>query len=252
MRQSGRLLLFAPRSSAKVSACILPRCLLMNPLSVLRDAFLFFTRHLPDIATLCLPLIAAECLVRALVTSLTGPAHAPAFELLVGLIFYPLYSAALILFLDARSRGLRPATRNLLAAAVPLWPSFAVLVGLTTLLIMLAGALFLPLALWLMVKLAFAEFLLVLRQLPPLQALRESFLLSTGHFWSLLVCVLLVIAPLWLLDDWTLKLLGEKPDAMGSLLLDMLNGFLQLFSGVVLFRCFMLCSQQPTAAPHDN
>jgi len=224
----------------------------MNPLSVLRDAFLFFTRHLSGIATLCLPLIAAECLVRALVASLTGPAHAPAYELLVGLIFYPFYSAALILFLDARSRGLRPATRNLLAAAVPLWPSFAVLAGLTTLLIMLAGALFLPLALWLMVKLAFAEFLLVLRQLPPLQALRESFLLSAGHFWSLLVCVLLVIAPLWLLDDWTLQLLGEQPDAVGSLLLDMLNGFLQLFSGVVLFRCFMLCSQQPTAAPHDN
>ena len=32
---------------------------------------------------------------------------------------------------------------------------------------------------------------------------------------------------------------------IGSLLLDIVNGFLQLFSTVVLFRCFMLCSQQP-------
>ena len=34
----------------------------MNPLTVLRDAFHFFSRHLPSIAPLCLPLIAAECL----------------------------------------------------------------------------------------------------------------------------------------------------------------------------------------------
>ena len=32
----------------------------MNPLTVLRDAFHFFSRHLPSIAPLCLPLIAAE------------------------------------------------------------------------------------------------------------------------------------------------------------------------------------------------
>ena len=224
----------------------------MNPLTVLRDAFHFFSRHLPFIATLCLPLIAAECLARALVASLVDPAHSPAYELLVGLFFYPLYSAALILFLDARSQGQRPATSKLLAAALPLWPSFAVLAGLTTLLIMLSGALFLPLALWVMVKLAFSEYFLVLRGLPPLQAMRESFLLSVGHFWSLLACVLLVIVPLWLLDDWTLQLLGEQPDAVGSLLLDMVNGFLQLFSSVVLFRCFMLCSQRPTEDSHSS
>ena len=224
----------------------------MNPLTVLRDSFQFFSRHLAAIAPLCLPLIAVECLVRALVSGLTDPGHAPAYELLVGLFFYPLYSAALILFLDARSQGQRPAVRNLLAAAVPLWPSFAVLAGLSTLLIMLGGALFLPVALYLMVKLAFSEYLLVLRGLAPLPAMRESFLLSIGHFWSLLACVLLVIVPLWLLDDWTLQLLGEQPDAVGSLLLDVVNGFLQLFSSVVLFRCYMLCSQRPTEGSHSS
>lgn len=224
----------------------------MNPLSVLRDSAHFFSRNLAFIATLCLPLVAAECLARAIVASLTDSAHSPTYELLVGLFFYPLYSAALILFLDARSQGQRPSPRNLLAAALPLWPAFAVLVGLSTLLIMLGGALFLPLALYLMVKLAFAEYLLVLRGLAPLQAMRESVLLSIGHFWSLLACVLLVIVPLWLLDDWTLQLLGEQPDAVGSLVLDIVNGFLQLFSSVVLFRCFMLCSQRPTEDSHSS
>ncbi|MDG9927735.1 MULTISPECIES: hypothetical protein [unclassified Pseudomonas] len=224
----------------------------MNPLSILRDSFYFFTRHLARIAPLCLPLIAAECLVRALVSAMVEPSHAPAYELLVGLFFYPLYSAALILYLDARSQGQRPALINLLAASLPLWPSLAVLTALSTLLIMLGGALFLPLALWLMVKLAFAEYLLVLRGLSPLQAMRESYALSVGHFWSLLACVLLVIVPLWLLDDWTLQLLGEQPDAIDGLLLDVINGFLQLFSSVVLFRCFMLCSPRPTEDSHSS
>lgn len=224
----------------------------MNPLVVLRDSLHFFSGHLARIAPLCLPLIAAECLVRAVVASLVAPTQSPAYELLVGLFFYPLYSAALILFLDARSQGQRPAVRNLLAASLQLWPSFAVLAGLSTLLIMLSGALFLPLALWAMVKLAFSEYLLVLRGLPPLLAMRESFMLSIGHFWSLLACVLLVIVPLWLLDDWTLQLLDEQPDPFGSLVLDIVNGFLQLFSTVVLFRCFMLCSQQPTEDSHSS
>lgn len=217
----------------------------MNPLSVLRDSFIFFSRNLHSIAPLCLPLIAVECLLRAVVSGLVPAAHSPTYELLVGLVVYPLYSAALILFLDARSQGRRPSLRNLLAASALLWPSFAVLAGLSTLLIMLAASAFVLPALWVMVKLAFAEYLLVLRGLTPLQAMRESFMLTIGHFWSLLACVLLVIVPLWLLDDWTLQLLGEQPDAVGSLLLDILNGFLQLFSTVVLFRCFMLCTPQP-------
>ncbi len=218
----------------------------MNPLTILRDSLFFFSRNLGHIVPLCLPLIALECLARTLVAGQFDGAHAPTYEVLIGLFFYPFYSAALILFLDARSQGKRPSIRNLLAASLPLWPRFAVLAGLSTLLIMLAASAFVLPALWVMVKLAFAEYLLVLRGLPPLQAMRESFLLTIGHFWSLLICVLLVIVPLWLLDDWTLQLLGEQQDAFGSLLLDIFNSFLQLFSIVVLFRCYMLCSAQPT------
>ena len=59
----------------------------MNPLTVLRDAFHFFSRHLPGIAPLCLPLIAAECLARAVVASLVDTDHSPAYELLVGLLW---------------------------------------------------------------------------------------------------------------------------------------------------------------------
>lgn len=224
----------------------------MNPLVVLRDAVHFFSRHLLFIATLCLPLIVAECLVRTLVVHLLPAQHAPAYELVSALLFYPLYTGALILFLEARSQGQHPKRLPLLAASLQLWPRFAVLAALSTLAIMLAGSLFLPLALWLMVKLAFAEYLLMLRGANPMQAIRESFLLTVGHLWSLLACVLLVIVPLWLLEDWSLHLLGAQTDPIDGLLLDVINDFLQLFSSVVLFRCYMLCGPAHTEDSHSS
>jgi hypothetical protein len=161
------------------------------------------------------------------------------------LLFYPLYSAALILYLDARSNGLHPRGRDLLAASLRLWPRFALLAGLNTLAILLGASLFVLPGLWLMVKLAFAEYLLVLRGLGPMQALHESFVLSTGYFWPMLSCILIVMLPLWLLDGLgqTSTLVAGNP--LASLLLDCTSRFLQLFSGVVLFRLFMLRSTQP-------
>ncbi|WP_137887412.1 YciC family protein [Pseudomonas sp. 2FE] len=220
----------------------------MNPLPILRDSWYFFSRNLAAIALLCLPLIVLEGLAQLAVTAWSGSAASPAHGLLVGLLFYPLYTAALILFLDARSRGLQPRTADLLAMALRLWPSFAVLAALSTLLIMLGVSLFVLPGLWVMIKLAFAEYLLVLRGLTPLAALRESFQLTTGHFWRILLCILSVMLPLWLLDWLSFPTTDQQPDALLSFVLDCTNGFLQLFASVVLFRLFMLVSQKPADA----
>ena len=88
----------------------------MNPLSVLRDSLYFFRRHLISIAGLCLPLVIIEAICSQLLYTQLGEDASPAYGLLVGLLFYPLYSAALILYLDARSDGHEPLKRNLLAA----------------------------------------------------------------------------------------------------------------------------------------
>ncbi|WP_137818285.1 YciC family protein [Pseudomonas sp. 2FG] len=220
----------------------------MNPLPILRDSWYFFSRNLAAIALLCLPLIVLEGLTQLAVTAWSGSAASPAYGLLVGLLFYPLYTAALILFLDARSRGLQPRTADLLAMALRLWPSFAVLAALSTLLVMLGVSLFVLPGLWVMIKLAFAEYLLVLRGLTPLAALRESFQLTTGHFWRILLCLLSVMLPLWLLDWLSFPTADQQPDALLSFVLDCTNGFLQLFASVVLFRLFMLVSQKPADA----
>lgn len=217
----------------------------MNLFSVLRDAWHFFSHNLAAIARLCLPLIVLESLLLQYISSLVATEAASHWRLLAGLLFYPLYSAALILLIDVRSQGREPRTRDLLAASVRLWPRFALLAGLSSLAILLGASLLVLPGLWLMVKLAFAEYLLVLRGLSPLKALHESFEMSTGYFWPMLGCILIVMLPLWLLDGWSQTSETIASNALTSLLLDCTSRFLQLFSSVVLFRLFMLRSSQP-------
>ncbi|MCE5362307.1 YciC family protein [Pseudomonas anguilliseptica] len=217
----------------------------MHMFSVLRDSWYFFSHNLLAITRLCLPLIVLEGLFLQQVSSLAPAQSADSWRLLAGLLFYPLYSAALILFLDARSNGLQPPVRDLLAAALRLWPRFALLAAIMTLAILLGASLYVLPGIWLIVKLAFAEYLLVLRGMPPLKALQESFAMSTGYFWPILGCVLIVMLPLWLLDAWSQTQASLADDSLLSLLMDCTNRFLQLFSSVVLFRLFMLRSTQP-------
>lgn len=217
----------------------------MNALLALRDAWFFFSHNLLSIARLCLPLVVFEALVQQQVAALVGDDTLAAYRLLVGLLFYPLYTGALILFLDARSNGQSPRLRDLLAASLSLWPRLAMLAGLSTLAIMLGASLFVLPGLWLMIKLAFAEYLLVLRGLPPLQALHESFEQTSGYFWPILLCIVAVMVPLWLLDWWSQPAAGSEPDWLVGVLLYSVNGFLQLFATVVLFRLFMLRATLP-------
>ena len=154
----------------------------MNPLHVLRDAWFFFSHNLLAIARLCLPLIVLEALLQQQVGAAVAAESKALYRILVGLLFYPLYTGALILFLDARSNGQMPAARDLLAVSLRLWPAFALLAGLNTLAVLLGASLFVLPGLWLMIKLAFAEYLLVLRGVGPLKALHESFEMTSGYF----------------------------------------------------------------------
>ncbi|MCE0918116.1 hypothetical protein [Pseudomonas sp. NMI760_13] len=211
----------------------------MNPLSVLRDSLYFFRRHLTSILQLCLPLVVLEALGTQLLYSQLGEQASPAYGMLVSLLFYPLYSAALILYLDTRSNGLDTAKRDLFARALQLWPMLALLIVISSLLIMAGLALLIFPGVWIMVNLVFAEYLLVLRGLPVIESMRTSARMTTGHFLRIMVCMLSVLAPLWLIDGLLLQLFPE-PQPGVQLALDSLSGFLQLFSTVVLYRLFML------------
>lgn len=219
----------------------------MNPLTVLRDSLYFFRRHLLSIAGLCLPLVIIEALCVQLLYTQLGKDAPMGYGLLVGLVFYPLYSAALILYLDARSDGHEPLKRNLMARALQLWPTFALMVLLSSLLIMAGISLFILPGIWVMTNLVFAEYLLVLQGRSPMEAMRGSFQMVKGNFWRILVCMLGVMAPLWLFNGITLELLPEQANPVLELLVNVVNSFLQLFSTVVLFRLYMLISDAPKA-----
>jgi hypothetical protein len=218
---------------------------LMNPFDVLRDSLYFFKRNLGQIVQLCLPLVIVEALLQQVVDHSTEPDSFPGISVIVGLLIYPLYTAALILFLDARSRGESPSNRDLLSRSAYLWPRFALLTALNTLLILLGLSLYFLPGIWLMVTLAFGEYLLVLRGLAPLQAMKESLRLTRGHFLRILACILCVMGPLWLLKGATLAVYPEPQNPVISLLIDSAHSFLQLFTSVVLFRLFMLISDVP-------
>ena len=215
----------------------------MNPLTVIQDSLYFFRRHLVSILVLCLPLVVLEALAKQALASAMSSDASPAYELIAGLFFYPLYTGALILFMDARSRGEEPHTRDLLAMAVRLWPTFAVLSGMSTLLIMFGLSLFVIPGIWVMIKLAFCEYLLVLRKLTPFMAMRESMLMTTGHFVRILTCILCIYIPLSLLEGLSLYLFPEPQSAPLALALSSIGSFLQLFTSVVMFRLFMLISE---------
>ncbi|MFJ7312226.1 YciC family protein [Pseudomonas sp. NPDC098747] len=217
----------------------------MNAFEVLRDSLFFFKRHLVSIVQLCLPLVIVEAFLQQVVDRATGPESFAASSIIVGLVIYPLYTAALILFLDARSRGESPRNRDLLAMAATLWPRFALLTALNTLLILLGISLYFLPGLILMVMLAFGEYLLVLRGLNPLHAMKESLRLTRGHFWRILLCILCVMTPLWLLKGATLAIYPEPQNPVIAVLIDSAHSFLQLFTSVVLFRLFMLISELP-------
>lgn len=218
----------------------------MNPLSVLRDSLYFFRRHLTSIIQLCLPLVVLEALSAQLLYNQLGDKASPAYGMLISLLFYPLYSAALILYLDTRSNGQAIAKRDLLARALQLWPALALLTLISSLLILAGIALFIFPGVWIMVNLVFAEYLLVVRGLPVIEAMRTSARMTTGHFLRIMVCMLSVLAPLWLIDGLLLTLVPD-PQPGVQLVLDSLNGFLQLFSTVVLYRLFTLLESEAQA-----
>ena len=218
----------------------------MNPLSVFRDSLYFFRRHLANIIALCLPLIVLEALVTQLMMRQLGDQASLSYSMLVSLLFYPLYSAALILYLDTRSNGQEIPKRELFARAMQLWPQLALLIMISSLLIMAGLALLVFPGVWIMINLVFAEYLLVLRGLPVVQSMRESARMTTGHFMRIMLCVLAVLAPIWLIDGLLLIAFPEPAPAL-ELAMASLLGFLQLFSTVVLYRLFMLLESKNDA-----
>lgn len=229
----------------------------MNPLLILRDAWYFFSHNLGKLALLCLPLILLESVVgffvqQQLVDS-SEPSNAPmAYALLVGLMFSPFYKGALILFMGSRHDGFYPSNAEIMRRVLSLWPAYALLSALSTLAVLSGLMIMVIPGLWLMIKLIFADFQLLLHGRAPMEAMRDSFNLTAGRFWpitaSLLVTMLALSGP-WLILAWLVAPDGAiEPESGLSIVLQALMGFVQLFATVVAFRIYTLIERK---ASHD-
>lgn len=213
----------------------------MPILPILRDSWYFYRSNLLSIVLLCGPLLLLEGLAELLLQDQLGQEPSAGMILALGLVFAPLYKAVLVALMVRRSRGEPAAAGELYAFAFRLWPSYALLTGLILVITLLGLSLLLLPGLWIAIRLCFADYLLLARGLPPLEALRESFRLTTGHFWSLLGCVALVVFPLLLLGGVVSHPdLGLLTDSAADVPVKAVLGLIQLFMVVVLFRYYML------------
>lgn len=212
----------------------------MKPLSIIRDSWYFVRHNLGAITVLCLPLVCLEVFTRHALDAWM-PMGAMPWKLLAQLFFYPFYDAALILFMAARSQGEQPRLRDVMAASVLLWPRFAVLTSLVTLLTMLGYSLLLVPGILVMVCMAYSEYLLTLRSLEPLAAMGASLEMSQGRMFLTLMCLGSVIVPLWALDG---AVSAAHLPPLPDIALDCLTSFMALFTTVVIYRLFMLISDE--------
>lgn len=214
----------------------------MNPISILRDTWFFFSRNIGALLPLCLPWIIVETLVQQQIDVATDSQNFAPWGMAAGLVFYPLYTASLILFLIDRGEGRERGVRELWNAALRLWPAFALLSALTSLLIVVGLSLLVLPGIFIMVKMAFSEFLLVQRGQSPIDSMRESYRLTTGHFFLLLTTSLAILAPVWLAEGWISQVTQDSP--VLGIALHSASGFFQLMLTVAAYRIFILTPDQ--------
>lgn len=213
----------------------------MNPQQILRDSWFFYSRNILQIALLCVPLILLEAFCGQLWEQYQGRRLVFGEGMILGLLFSPLYQGMLIYFLASRSADTQASAGQLFSATLRIWPAFALLTGLSMMLKLLGVFMLILPGIWIAVKLVFADYLVVLRQQHPIEAMRESFRLSTGHFWNLVILMVMVWTPVAIIAMLLVNPEAAVGEDIGTgLLLAILIGLTQLFTTVVLFRYFML------------
>ena len=229
----------------------------MKILPILRDSLFFFRTHLLDIARLCLPLLLLEAIAFQLLDVYVAPVSLEeastldsgflGYSMLLRIVLYPLYTAALILYIDTRSEGREVPLRDIMARAASLWLRLSPLILVISLAVVVGLLFFIVPGIWLMVHLAFAEYLLVLRGTSLGDSLRGSTRLARGNFMRIVACILAVQVPVWLLSGLLISLMPESSPVL-DVVQNTFIGFLQLLTTVVLYRLYMLIERRQARA----
>jgi hypothetical protein len=211
---------------------------------ILTDAFYFFTRNLRQIFTWCVPFLLASSVINQVII---GGGDGDIFStnrfflsLATSMALYPIYTGALIQMMARQAHNELPANSQLLSAALRTYVPLLVLAIIGRTFMMLGLIAFIVPGIWVAVRLAFAEFFLVIEHLDPRMAILKSFQATRRNFFHILTTLALLSLPILLLILVTERGLDAMhANQVVRILADTAITFLSLFIDVVMFRIFM-------------
>lgn len=227
------------------------------PLSVtLKEAYYFFRNHIAQLAMLTMPLIVLQVGVQHWIANelLNADIENPQFgwehgaAMMALLIIFSILIAALTLYLEVRSRDVEVSPSLVLGKSLSFVPPLllaGVFSGLAVLAPFVILAAFGPLAMlgmvisfYLFARLTFVNFMVVVEQLTPLEAIKASFAFSKPLVTKTLFIIMLYI-PLSLVGGVFSQLFAQVGLPL-QLVADCVFAFLGLFVNVALFRLYMV------------
>jgi hypothetical protein len=221
----------------------------MLPLkTLLNDSLQFYKRNLGQIFTLCMPFLLAGAVMNYIImgSGASGEFSTNKFfvSMAVEMALYPMYAGSLILMMAAQAANRLPTNKELIASALAIYPQL-LLLGVVWRTLAMAGFFFLILpGIWVSVRMAFAEFFLVVERFDPHGAIVRSFQTTRPHFFLILSALALIALPVFMLTVLTgSTLYNLNAPAFIQIGAEALIAFLALILHVVMFRIFMEARQ---------
>ena len=221
--------------------------------TILADALSFFIQNFSQIVAICMPFLLATSAANFMSDADELSPMALLAPMVVNILVYPIYTAALIHLMALRARQKEPRSIDLIMAAIQQWAPLLILkiimvflIGLGMSLLFLSDVwigLRLVLALpgiWIAVRLVFAEFYLVLFGMNPMDAILRSFKSTQKQFTLLLILLMVTYVPILVLGlttDHLVQVLTSND--LFRALINSAWSLIGLIVHVVLFRAFM-------------
>jgi flagellar biosynthesis protein FlhB len=166
------------------------------------------------------------------------------------MLVYPIYTAALIHLMALQAQGKRPGNPELFRLALKSWQSLLILHIMSSVLFLCGLMLFVLPGIWVMVRLSFSQFYLVLDKLNPIEAIQKSFFATRKHMAAIFLLIILFLIPVFVLSLVIGQLIAGIPQARPIIVIaETILSFYVLFVYVLIFRVFMSAVKE---GPEDS
>lgn len=232
---------------------------------ILIDSARFFWENIRQIVTLCFPFFVVIAVINTMIVSRAVHPDGqiePIIVLspMVELALYPIFMVALILLMARRAQREQPTNTQLISDAMGYYFPFLLLsiiilglicCGFILLIIPLFGVFLWMLGgIWLGVRLAFAQFFLVVDRVDPRTAIVKSFQATRNRFFLIFNALILFGFPILMLNILINQtFVATQAGFLANIVASTIISFLLLFINVILFRIFMQITREDHLEP---